>query len=687
MLLDSPQPENQIKKCSAGSIQREELETQREVIMAAANLQFTKMEHLELTQIVKCALVVISHGRKIPLCHKIFITFRTATSLEADADDEVWIVTITLVIGTGAWDVPRPRFGMLDLHLLTDEETINYACTNWTASVVTDKFIRLIGDVTGGDPPGSNRKLLTSMCMTFLKQVGPDPEVDYPEKLRNIATHVKKAYRGIAALANPRPCVAELSDVRYVMPPGTASPIVDDIPRFGRVIVSKLRKTEWWPKELQEFESCVGSEHLAGPIVNKVELDLLILKGRLEQASAEDNPEQELALLNELARSSTSLSERHGDWKQCFRKGGLNDMSKAFLTVMEYVVANGTTSVSSTSVRESSASLLPAFVKGMVAVSSLHSTDEPETINKMESLIVRLKTVHSESVGRATVSSLLVACNMVAGCESGGWAFPFQDMEVVTQAVVSMRTAARLDKDVGDSVKRAVQAVVTQLVDNAMVEVSPENELSLDELKVIAEFFDTSGPGSIATDVSSVVEHALIQVALASFAAVGNGISFAHEAFADGNAGERRSAVRLLGTKFQAAESELSKRHSAQSTALVAGVLGCLSKHTRPHMERSQGSMQHFASRLLEEDMAAITDAMAVLEPIAGGGSAGLWWWQDKKDFESVLDVYHRTLSKAPKSGIERASTVVAQAALYSSRSINLIVVSVFSVFLHESVI
>ena len=66
MLLDSPQLENQIKKCSAGSIQREELETQREVIMAAANLQLTKMEHLELTQIVKCALVVISHGRKIP---------------------------------------------------------------------------------------------------------------------------------------------------------------------------------------------------------------------------------------------------------------------------------------------------------------------------------------------------------------------------------------------------------------------------------------------------------------------------------------------------------------------------------------------------------------------------------------------------------------------------------------------
>ena len=85
--------------------------------------------------------------------------------------------------------------------------------------------------------------------------------------------------------------------------------------------------------------------------------------------------------------------------------------------------------------------------------------------------------------------------------------------------------------------------------------------------------------------------------------------------------------------------------------------------------------------------MAAITDAMAVLEPIASGGSAGLWWWQDKKDFESVLDVYHRTLSKAPKSGIERASTVVAQAALYSSRSIHWIVVPVFSVFLYESVI
>ena len=123
------------------------------------------------------------------------------------------------------------------------------------------------------------------------------------------------------------------------MPPTAAAPIVEDIPCFGLVILSKLRKTEWWPKELKELESCGGSEHLAGPIVNKVELDSLKLKDNLEKASGQE--QAELALLNEVVKSSAALSDRHADWKQCFRKGALNDMSKAFLTVMEYVVVNG----------------------------------------------------------------------------------------------------------------------------------------------------------------------------------------------------------------------------------------------------------------------------------------------------------------------------------------------------------
>ena len=65
LLLVSPQLENQIKRCAEGSIQREELETQREVMLAAHNLQLVRMEHLDLTQIKKCALVVISHGKSL----------------------------------------------------------------------------------------------------------------------------------------------------------------------------------------------------------------------------------------------------------------------------------------------------------------------------------------------------------------------------------------------------------------------------------------------------------------------------------------------------------------------------------------------------------------------------------------------------------------------------------------------
>ena len=651
MLLDFPQLENQIKRTSEGSIQREELETQRDVILAAQNLQLIKMETLEITQIKKCALVVISHGKMLPLFQKIFITFRSSTSLEADADDELWIGIITLVIADGPWSIPSPRFGALELQYVTDVPGISYICQYWASSAITDKFIRLIGDVEGGYPPGANRKQLASLCMTFLKKVGPDPDVEYPETFRALISHVKKAYRGIAALANPRPCVGDLSDVRYVMPSTTTAPIVDDIPRFGRVILSKLRKTEWWPKEMKEFEACVGSEHLAGPIVNKVELDLVKLKDHFEQAAGD--AQKELALLNELHRSSVSLSDKQGDWKQCFRTGGLNDMSKAFLMVMEYVVGNVGRA------RESCTSI-PYFIKGMLAVSSLHTTDEPKTVQRIEDLLSQLQCMHTDDVGRATVNALQAACAAVAG-STGATSFPFQDMEAVTRAVVSMVTSAsKLEEECRSAVSGATQVVVRQLASAADVGVSADEGLSLEELKTMMGFFDNSGPGSIATDVSSVREHAQLHGALSSFGAVGTSITQSREAFADGNAGERRASVRMLGTKLKAAEADMGKRLEGPA----GGALACLNNHTGPHLARSRATMQELSSRLLREDITALQDAMAVLEPIAGGASGGLWWWASQKDYESVIDVYNRTLGKVTKATIERASTVVQQAAL-----------------------
>ena len=57
---------------------------------------------------------------------------------------------------------------------------------------------------------------------------------------------------------------------------------------------------------------------------------------------------------------------------------------------------------------------------------------------------------------------------------------------------------------------------------------------------------------------------------------------------------------------------------------------------------------------------------MGKLTPIAGGATGGLWWWQSKKDTESVLDVYNRTLAKGSiKKEVESASMVVKQAASF----------------------
>ena len=129
--------------------------------------------------------------------------------------------------------------------------------------------------------------------------------------------------------------------------------------------------------------------------------------------------------------------------------------------------------------------------------------------------------------------------------------------------------------------------------------------------------------------------------------------------------------------------------HLEATSGQVAGAIRCLSKHTHHHRVSSQTQMLEYARRLLRGDVETLQAGMAKLTPIAGGASGGLWWWESKKDHESVLDVYNRTLAKGSlKKEIEQASTVVQQAALVVSFLVGLwIVLSRLFVFLYESVV
>ena len=190
------------------------------------------------------------------------------------------------------------------------------------------------------------------------------------------------------------------------------------------------------------------------------------------------------------------------------------------------------------------------------------------------------------------------------------------------------------------------------------------NELSAEELKSTMEFFDISGPGSIATDFSSAQDHVHLHATLACVSKVASAITSADAAFTDGNAGERRAGLRRIGTKFKAAEAE-TRIHREATSGLVAGAVRCLGRHTHHHMVRSQSAFTEFAGRLLREDVAELQACMAKLTPIAGGASGGLCWWESKKDFETVLDVYNRMLAKGTfKKDIDHASTVAQTAAL-----------------------
>ena len=87
---------------------------------------------------------------------------------------------------------------------------------------------------------------LVDMCTRFLRQSEREQDIEKSGELEKVVLqNVQKAMRGIMCLVCSMPVASKdaLEDVSYLLPKNaTTAPIIADLPKVGRLFVSKLRQ-------------------------------------------------------------------------------------------------------------------------------------------------------------------------------------------------------------------------------------------------------------------------------------------------------------------------------------------------------------------------------------------------------------------------------------------------------------
>ena len=110
----------------------------------------------------------------------------------------------------------------------------------------------------GVDNPVEQKHFCADLKAFLALDSGIPRPAEPPQDMVELHAAVLKVFRGLFGLLDCRPGVASLADVRYIMPDNaTTASLSQDIPKFGRALVSATRKDRCsvFVKALDEFQS------------------------------------------------------------------------------------------------------------------------------------------------------------------------------------------------------------------------------------------------------------------------------------------------------------------------------------------------------------------------------------------------------------------------------------------------
>ena len=290
-------------------------------IAAAENISTLKIPTLHHKVIVENWEVLSKEGHKLPMVHLI-ITCKVYSTEQSETEVEEWAYAVSLGNAPGAFLVIRPNFGdtgVLAMDVTSHESRLFQEL--WPQSVWNNSFWKLLGHI---DADYSRPKFI-KMAVAFAKSMKVDsmPEVCAHPPIQALVYSVAQAFRGLHGLVNPRPGVAFLEDVMFVMPVNASSnDLIKNVPKLGRALISLLRKDRaaFWTCSLNEFRQTIGLAEQCKQLHDEMEPEAIIL-GRMKAWTAE-SPVPVQKLLG-------AFAENAPDWKVGLRKDGLVDLDHA----------------------------------------------------------------------------------------------------------------------------------------------------------------------------------------------------------------------------------------------------------------------------------------------------------------------------------------------------------------------
>ena len=143
---------------------------------------------------------------------------------------------------------------------------------------------------------------------------------------------VVSCFRGLLALCCPIPGLlgSTMSDVSFVFPDISREHvprIIQDIPKLGKMIVTKLQRHDVWPQRHSLYLEYRGPECLHGPELLKVRRRAISLAAEVVKAGKQDAACGDMESVDPMQLSSlcNTLTEKVELWKRSLRPGATGD--------------------------------------------------------------------------------------------------------------------------------------------------------------------------------------------------------------------------------------------------------------------------------------------------------------------------------------------------------------------------
>ena len=284
---------------------------------------------------------VLEHeGHQIPDMHRLHIArvFALETmqqvyndnvskgDLSTSLNEGVWADFIVAIVpghskktrskGFLRWSAPRPAFCLcFDTSVQEQSEVMKEL---WVASLFNKEFWKMMANVN----ETAQQCLLKSWGCSVLAELQTVESVG--DLFRQCFEGCKLALHGILSLVNATPGFGSLEAVNYVVPRNaTSAPIMVDIPRQGRAIVSAIRKDkpDYWRISVADFKDTVGPSEAAAQDIMPMMQDVQHCNALLRNmpVPSEDSLKKVQGCVVKVARAMP-------DWIATLRPGAVRDL-------------------------------------------------------------------------------------------------------------------------------------------------------------------------------------------------------------------------------------------------------------------------------------------------------------------------------------------------------------------------